>query len=250
MLSVCMDWFTYLTVPINLCWTLSIDVIDDAVKAWHFAIPPFSSNRPHDPSPTHPLSSPTTLTRPPLHLCISSNSRSVQTTSRSCNSTTRPICWCAEQELLTPSVLWSEWDTLGRWVPETKLEFGLTVKYSSGIQRVPPARDRFKVIQHSDITWLLIPGWLLLIMLFLFLPALKTAVACSERQIFTAKAWQQNRRLFWWKCCRFLHYTLGQISHCLYSTLYSRSQNLLHTVLIMFVPGAPWIVSIVWTAEL
>lgn len=38
----CMDLFTYLTVLINLCLTWSIDVTDDAVKAWHFSIAPFS----------------------------------------------------------------------------------------------------------------------------------------------------------------------------------------------------------------
>lgn len=124
-----MSWFTYLTMFINLCLTLSIDIIDDAVKAWHFSITPSWPQSSLMTLLSPPL--PTHSTHPLLYFCISSNSRSVQITSRSYSSTTRPIYWSVEQELLTPSVPWSGWDTQGRWVRVT--EFGLTAKYLSYI---------------------------------------------------------------------------------------------------------------------
>ena len=115
-----MDWNTYLTVLINLCLTWSIDVIDVAVKAQHFSITLHCLTLPHDPWLTHP-----TLPSPCFTSAFCSNSQSVQTTSRSCSSTTTPIYWPVEQERLTPSAPWSEWDTRGRWVSGTELEFGL-----------------------------------------------------------------------------------------------------------------------------
>lgn len=129
-----MSWFTYLTVLINLCLTLSIGIIDDAVKVWHSCIFVITLSWPQSSlmsllSPPPPL--PTHFAHPLLLFCISSNSQSVQITSRSCNSTTRPIYWPVEQELLTPSVPWSGWDTQSRWVPRT--EFDLSAIHLSYI---------------------------------------------------------------------------------------------------------------------
>ncbi len=160
-----MDLFTYLTVPINLCLTWSIDVTDDAVKASHHFLC-LASICPHDPSPNHPSPRPH-LTHPLLHLCISSYSPSVQTTSRYCSSTTRPICLSVEQELLTPSVPWSAWDTEGRWVPKTELDWILKW-YSKGSSCQSSFQSQTARWHYLTVN----PWWIFLILLFLHLPAL------------------------------------------------------------------------------
>lgn len=101
-----------------LCLTCTIDVIDEAVKAWHFPITTFSLRGLS--SPSWLLTQPPYFTHSLLPLCISFNSQSVQTTSRSCSRTIRLICWSVEQERLTLYVPLSEWDTQGRWVPRTE----------------------------------------------------------------------------------------------------------------------------------
>lgn len=101
--------FILLNVLINLCLNWNIDVMDEAVRAWHISNHTLPSIWPYSTLTTHPEHS--------THHSISSSSRSAPTISKSCSSTTRPTYWFVEQEPLTPFVPWSDWEIVGRWVP-------------------------------------------------------------------------------------------------------------------------------------